>query len=884
MRKYTKNRCYSSDAYLFQKTPQKILVVSSEEELKTVCNTLISNKKKFCIRAAGTGYAGGSVPIDDYEVVVKLSGFNRILQINQNDRYIDVEAGVTPFEVNRYASNWGLLYPPDPASHKVCSIGGNIATNAGGPHCYMYGVTSNYVQKIKCWIPRYQKYIEIGADSPYSLTYDLKDLFVGSEGLLGIITKARLRLRQKPPCIYTYLITFDNYLDAVKFIYDSISNGLVFAALDMSLNPYIPEMTAIDDVGAHLLISIHGGDKYVSYVKNVLKNLIKKYTCTCQESEGEELMSVRATLVRQNVRKVINLSKKPQYFLFDAVVPRSKLGDILRYLYQLAKKLKTPLINTFHAGDGNIHPTLFYNPYSEKDIKKLKIFWYAVLKKVLSLNGSITGEHGIGIEKRELFTYYEDEIILKITEAVKSFFDPNLLLNSGKVFVKKDDTLRKGIARLENEMAKTIGNSVHKKDDAYNIMDGIVVVDSHKNLNDISRPLSKYNFFIPYFPVIFSKEPILFLIKNNIPSLYSHVFELGDIIVGMQFNYNNRAVVVGKKVLKNVAGFSLKLLANYDILGEPERFFLKIYPLSNKNSQYITINFVVNSSKKLDKILRILGSKILNFIIYRSNQKYRTFIILYNHTAHINEIEKILNSMSIRYNIVKKIEELKNPFEGLEGALIIGLTTTIRTKVLEKSLGKKQYLLTNKTIIIPLKKEESVQFSQKLLNSSLSSKIEVIRYVDRKDGNTYLFTTERLSKQLEITKELVDYVKKYISLFESKKITKQQFTKDVPLIEFLSISHHLPGHMKKEINKCVRCGLCMSECPLYNQKRDDIFSPRGLILLLTELSPQSKNNIQNILTHCRANCNMQNPPCEKNCPTGVSFSKIFSKIKKILKM
>ena len=148
---------YGSDAYLFQKVPDEVVMVSSEEDIKLVCESLIKNNKKFCIRAAGTGYTGASIPIIKDEIVVKLLGFDKIISIDEENRHIDVEAGVTPFRIREYANKYRLFYPPDPASFKVCSIGGNIATNAGGPHCYMYGVTSNYVQKIKCFIPFFPK-------------------------------------------------------------------------------------------------------------------------------------------------------------------------------------------------------------------------------------------------------------------------------------------------------------------------------------------------------------------------------------------------------------------------------------------------------------------------------------------------------------------------------------------------------------------------------------------------------------------------------------------------------------------------------------------------------------------------------------------------------
>ncbi|MHA1268183.1 MAG: FAD-linked oxidase C-terminal domain-containing protein [Candidatus Helarchaeota archaeon] len=870
---------YGSDAYLFQKTPEEVVMVSSEEDIKLVCEDLINNKKKFCIRAAGTGYTGASIPIIKDEVVVKLLGFNKIISIDKENRYIDVEAGVTPFKIREYANTYELFYPPDPASFKVCSIGGNIVTNAGGPHCYMYGVTSNYVQKIKCFIPKYHDYIEIGAESPYSLDYDLKDLFIGSEGLLGVVTRARLKLIPKPPYMYTYLIYFDKYLNAVKFIYNSIKHSLIFASLDMSVDPYIPEIDDISHIGAYLLISIHGGDKYVNHAKPLLNKLIKKYTCEYQSSDGEELMAYRSNLVKQNVRKIIRLSKKPQYFLFDAVVPRSRLGVVLEFSYKLANKLKIPLMNTFHAGDGNIHPTIFYDPYSPDDIKKIRIFWYNLLKTVLSLGGSITGEHGIGLEKREIYTYHENETILGISRAIKSFFDHYFLLNNGKVFVRKTIDLQKKIEELD-KLTKDDFTSLYKakkvKLNAFDIsiIDGVIEVDTEEEFHNIVKVIDQYDCFMPYSPAAFQDASLLFLIKNNIPSIFSPLFDLKDILLGMKFVYKDETIVVRKKVLKNVAGFSLKFLANFDIIGSPKSFFFKVFPTSYKSKQYIIISFAINEVYKIDKIYELIKEKILSFAVHKKGKNYKINIILYNHDSYITTLEKTLYNMNAMYIKRTYLNKYYSEKELYKGIIVVGFTSSVKVEHLEKLFeGKVDYtFINNRILTIFDPKSEYNKLLERLLSSPLKSAIESIRYIDKKVSSKYIFLNKRLSYQVDIMSKLVNHIKDYLTSLK-EETPQGSISASIPLINLYPIPTNLHTAIKEEIKKCTRCGLCLSECPQYVQTGNEKVSLRGLIL---SLIGNNEVIIKNFISYCNHNCDLKNPPCELACPTGVSFSKILA--------
>jgi glycolate oxidase len=863
---------YGIDAYIFYQKPKKVIFLSTEEDLEKVCNTLLTNKINFYIRGAGTGYAGAAVPINKKETALKLLGFDKILCIDPENRRIEVEVGVTPFSINKYAEVYNLLYPPDPASFKVCTIGGNIATNAGGPHCYLYGVTSNYVEKIRCYIPRFRKIFDIGG-SPYSLDYDIKNLFIGSGGALGIFTKVKLKLTLKPPQIYTYLIYFNDYRKAIKFIHEVLLKGLVLAALDMSCEPYIPDKQT--KIGAHLLISIHGGSEYVKYCKNVLNELIKKYATDSLESVGEELMNVRAKLVRENVRKVIKLTRKPQYLLFDAVVPRAYLGGMLDYLYFLSEKLKMPLMNTFHAGDGNIHPTFFFDPQSPKDLQKLKIFWYAVLKRVLKFGGSISGEHGIGFEKRDLFTYYLDDAILDIHQAIKSFFDPLLLMGRDRIFINKKSKqlIKKRVKELDGLLAKLSLDSYktsyeYKNNSKEGILNGVIKVNGGESVPRINNRLKKMGYMLPYFPIIFHDESISFLIRYNIPNIYDHLFELRNIIVGTSFSKGN--LLIGGKVLKNVAGFSLNFLSTYLEYGKPTSFFLRIYPF--RNLQYITISFST-SLNSLDQIIDEITKRSVNTIIYKLGKKYNVEIVVYNDTLEILNIQKILDAKNIRYDLKWEVDP---PAFNSREFLIVGLNSKVKITTLQK-IGEYGYLILSRCLVVPVNKRNYRITTRKIIEI-LAQNVESIRYINKKGGR-YLYLKEELASQIKITKNFIFYLKKFLSNPRYTTLSKSEKPIDLPPIKPQAISPLLSKSIENEVKKCTRCGLCLSVCPLYREKKDEVYSPRGLLVLLKEYGTKNNKLTNDILSFCLKHCK-KNPLCEDVCTTGVSFSTIFREYKK----
>ena len=886
---------YGVDAYLYESIPREVILISSIAELQNVCQSLIEHNKKFCVRGSGTGYAGGAVPITD-DTIIKLHGFDKILKVDARNRNIDVEANVTPFEVNLVAAKYGLFYPPDPASHEVCTIGGNIASNAGGPHCYMYGVTSNYVEKIKIFIPKYRTFYIIGASSPYGLAYDLKDLFIGSEGTLGVVAQARLKLRLKPPRIYTYLIDFGSYSDAIAFINEITLRRIPLAALDMSTYPFIPGKHKASDIGAKLLISIHGGDNLIAYIRSNLQELIKKYALNHLEDEGERLKRIRSEIVRQNVRTIIRETGKPQYFLFDAVVPRSRLKEILDYLYYLADKLELPLINTFHAGDGNIHPTVFFDPISDDDIEKLKAFWYATLKKVLFLEGAISGEHGIGLEKRDFMTYFEDQLIINLYYLIKSFFDPQMLLcNSKKIIIKNKNTLKKNVDQLEkiirkydinisesNYIISSQGNDAPSPENfsiqklMREVLDGVIEVPSSISINYLNQILENIGYFVPYYPVIFHEKELKFLIKHNIPSLFGHIFELRDIIMGATFKYNDRKVTVGKRVLKNAVGYSLRvLLHEIEIFGEPTSYYLRVYP-KPEVPQYVFIVFSIRGNDKAEEINELINklyNYLLNIIIYKTTEDYLINIITFNDTQYINYILEYLYNKRFEYTVsyFPKIAEFQS-----EIFLIVGLSDIADIKTLSDIVNEFVYLITSKTLIIPLRiYDDYNKFVLKIINSSIGDKIETIRLVNN-TSSLNLFLSDDLSKQNEITKQFISYLREYKDCCLENTISKNEMDNltDFFPIKLFSINV-FDNDLINEVKKCTRCGLCMSMCPLYSTTKDEALSPRGLLVMLKH-GVIKGDLIVNFIQYCLHQC--KEAPCEKVCPTGVSISYIIKKL------
>jgi glycolate oxidase len=364
---------------------------------------------------------------------------DRVLDINPVDLLIDVESGVITAEVDLAAQKYGLFYPPDPGSVKTSTIGGNIAENAGGLRGLKYGVTKDYVNAMEVVLPT-GEIVNFGTRTVKGVTgYDLVDLMVGSEGTLGIVTGATLRLLPIPPARASLLALFETMNDAARTVRDIISGGVITSTLEIVDNVTI---NAIEDylkigldrsIGAMLLIEVDGQQGAVDVESGIIRKVCKKNNAaSCKmatsEHEKEELWTARRAALSSLARV------RPSTILEDATVPRSRLVEMIEAIDKIAKKHGLTIGTFGHAGDGNIHPTILTDLRDSREAKKVEDATEDIFKEAVKLGGTLSGEHGIGLTKVKYLKLEIAPETYKLMKKLKDAFDPNNILNPGKMF------------------------------------------------------------------------------------------------------------------------------------------------------------------------------------------------------------------------------------------------------------------------------------------------------------------------------------------------------------------------------------------------------------------------------------------------------------------
>jgi len=539
------NFVFDYDAYLYNGNSGIVILPSNSEQMNLILEYMNSNKICYLIRGAATNYCGAVQPICN-EVVISTHKMNSF--VNELSEYVyDVSPSTTLYEIKTKLEGDTKTYPPDPASQKICTVGGTIAMNAGGARCYMYGVTENYIREMIVNTPSYGD-ILLGSNRLYTLAnYPLKYIFIGSEGTLGTILKNTIYVQNETKHKEEMIIYFNDYNKAVEFIDVIIENNLMTTAIDMSTDPYVPGKTKI--VGAKLIISLESDNQ-----KDILKKkeiLLKQLLIHGGDvTNTGKLHEMRLNTVQENITEIMKNSTKKVYFIFDTVVPRSKLSKILKYFYDLADHFDFPILNTYHAGDGNIHPTIFYDPTIEDDMEKLKLFLYLIIAKAIKLGGAISGEHGIGIEKNCVQNIFTAGYIYDQYEFIKKFFDENKLLNNSKLLSDKQmvDQYMIEIEKLQSKY------SIQSPEDDLDIKandkrDGLIEVDCN------TIPVCKSSeLVIPYFPIINTCSTWNDLFKIGVPSFLDSFYNLELIVRSVELD---NGLIFGRKTLKNVEGYNL---------------------------------------------------------------------------------------------------------------------------------------------------------------------------------------------------------------------------------------------------------------------------------------------------------------------------------------
>ncbi len=429
---------YESDALTsFSARPQAVVLVETQDEaIETVrlCHRLVV---PFVARGSGTSLSGGSLPIPD-GVVIALNRLNRIIKVDPDQRIAVVEAGVINIDVSRSASIHDLYYAPDPSSQLICTIGGNLAFNSGGAHCLKYGMTSNHVLGLKAVLPD-GEVVWLGGESLESVDPDLVGLFVGSEGLFGIALEATLRLLPKPEAYRTMLAAYHSLEAAGQAVAMVVASGLLPGAIEIMDKLAIQAAEAAVkanyplDAAGLLIVELEGEAGIVDAEFDILLEVI-------QESGAYEVRSAEDEVDRQRIWKgrksafsaVGRLS--PDYIVQDGVVPRGRLGEALSRIQDLSQNYNLRVANVFHAGDGNLHPLILFDGREPGALERAEKLAGEILEMCIEFGGSITGEHGIGIEKREYLSKMFTKTDLNSMLALQRQIDPQRISNRGKMF------------------------------------------------------------------------------------------------------------------------------------------------------------------------------------------------------------------------------------------------------------------------------------------------------------------------------------------------------------------------------------------------------------------------------------------------------------------
>jgi len=428
---------YECDGYVVEKKcPDVVVFPTTTEQVAAIVKLCNSYDLPFVPRGAGTSLAGGCLPVGG-GVMIALTRMRNILEINLRDRYAVVEPGLVNIHLTKALAGTGYHYAPDPSSQGACTIGGNVATNSGGPHTLKYGVTVNHVLGLEVVMPD-GSVVELGGPSEDSPGYDLTGLFVGSEGTFGICTKVIVRLTRDAASHRTMLGVFETVRDATSAISKITAAGIIPAALelmDQGIIEAVEEAYRFGfplDAGAVLLIEVDG-------LEIVLEEEAARIIEICDESGAREVRSANSPEERQLLWKCRKQAfgaigrLSPSYCTQDGVVPRTKLPEILDFIASSSARHGIRIVNVFHAGDGNIHPILLFDERDQDQLKRVLKSSDEILRKCIELGGSVTGEHGIGVEKLNFMNQLFTNDDLAMMAAVRTVFNPDGRCSPGKL-------------------------------------------------------------------------------------------------------------------------------------------------------------------------------------------------------------------------------------------------------------------------------------------------------------------------------------------------------------------------------------------------------------------------------------------------------------------
>src|SRR3954462_1500614 len=431
-------RAYESDGLTaYRQMPLAVVLPSTVTQVAAVLRYCRDERIKVVPRGAGTSLSGGALPLAD-GVLLGMGKFNRILDIDYDNRCVVAQPGVTNLGISHAVAAQGFYYAPDPSSQIACTIGGNVAENSGGVHCLKYGLTTNNLLGLEVVLID-GEIVRLGGKHLDTAGYDLMGIMTGSEGLLGVVTEVTVRILRKPSTARALLIGFAETEDAGSCVAAIIGAGIIPAGMEMMDKPAIHAAEDFVHAGypreveALLIVELDGPEAEVAYLIGRVEEIARANhagSIRASQSEAERLaLWSGGKAAFPGVGRI-----SPDYYCMDGTIPRARLPQVLSRMRELSEQYGLAVANVFHAGDGNLHPLILYDANQPGQIERAEAFGADILRACVEFGGVLTGEHGVGIEKRDLMGEMFSEVDLNQQQRLKCAFDAQSLLNPGKVF------------------------------------------------------------------------------------------------------------------------------------------------------------------------------------------------------------------------------------------------------------------------------------------------------------------------------------------------------------------------------------------------------------------------------------------------------------------
>jgi glycolate oxidase len=430
-------RAYETDALTaYRRMPLAVALPSSTAEVASLLRYCYANDIKVVARGAGTSLSGGALPAED-TLVIGVSRMSRVIEIDPLNRTAHVEVGITNLGISEAVKARGFFYAPDPSSQLACTLAGNIGMNSGGAHCLKYGVTTNNVLGLTMVLMD-GEVVELGGAHLDAPGYDLMGLIVGSEGQFGIVTEATVRILPSPEGARPMLLGFGSSDAASKCVSAIIASGIIPVAIEYMDRPAIQVCEAFAKAGypteveALLIVEVEGSAEEIADLLNTIATIANRFSPTVARISQSEEQSALIWKGRKSAFGAIG--RISDYYCMDGTIPLGKLGEVLGSISSICEKHGLRVANIFHAGDGNLHPLILYDANDEAQAERAEEAGAEILKLCVASGGCLTGEHGVGIEKRDLMRVQFSPTDLALQMRIKTVFDPKWLLNPAKVF------------------------------------------------------------------------------------------------------------------------------------------------------------------------------------------------------------------------------------------------------------------------------------------------------------------------------------------------------------------------------------------------------------------------------------------------------------------